>query len=261
MASLGDIFSSGPADEAAASKKWGFEKGAANYLSDIQQGTNEAKKYYDTAQTRFDPLQTTLQTGQRGYDLYADLSGANGPEGYARAKSMFQTSPGFEFRRKEGEEATLRNAGRLGGPGLASGNTLIGLQERGDALAGKEYGDWVSRLSPYLQVPGQQLALGAARSGLDTGQGQTEFLGRRLMGEAARRRDEGQGQADADAALADYNASANMWGAGMKGVDYISKLLGLSGGGGGGGGLQSLLGGGGGAGAANAGKEAAMAFV
>lgn len=228
MASLFDLFSSGPADEAAMNKSWGFEKGAGNYLADIQQGTNAAKGYYDTAQTRFDPLDATLQTSKRGWDVYGDLSGANGPEGFARAKAQFAASPGYEFRRKEGEEATLRNAGRLGGAGLASGNTLIGLQERGDALASKEFGDYVNRLTPYLQLPGQQLASGAARSGLDTGQGQTEFLGKRLMGEAARRRDEGQGGAQADAALADYNASANMFNAGIAGVNQLTKFLGSS---------------------------------
>src|SRR5215831_4531748 len=51
---------------------------------------------------------------QGGSNLYADLTGANGPEGQARARAAFQTDPGYDFAREQALQATQRATGTGG---------------------------------------------------------------------------------------------------------------------------------------------------
>ncbi len=59
--------------------------------------------------------------------------------------NAFRTSPGYEFRKREGLQAVQGSAAANGS--LYSGNTLKGINEFGDNLAADEYSNWWNRLA------------------------------------------------------------------------------------------------------------------
>ena len=77
----------------------------------------------------------------------------------------FQTSPGYDFTKNE----ALRATQRVGGTGgfQNSGNVLTALEDRGAGLANTEFGNYVSRLAPYL---GYSLGATTGAGGVATGQ-------------------------------------------------------------------------------------------
>jgi hypothetical protein len=89
---------------------------------------------------------------------------------------------------------------------IASGNTLTALQDRAQNVADTQYGGFVSRLAPYLSGS-QQAAQGGAA--VLTGQGQIENQGGQSKAQYGYSSNAGQGQAQYDADMASYNASAN----------------------------------------------------
>jgi hypothetical protein len=98
-----------------------------------------------------------------GSGSYADALGLNGPEGIARAQSMFTQTPGYQFQLGQGIDALTR-AANASGAGTAGGNVLRAAQDYGQGLASTTYNDWLNRLSG-LGSTYSPLALGALGQG------------------------------------------------------------------------------------------------
>ena len=113
----------------------------------------------------------------RGSEMYANALGLGGAAGNEAAQGAFQEGPGYDYAVQQALQGVMRNASSLGN--VASGNTAIALQDRGNQLANQEYGGWLDRLSGY-----DPLAMGAAgaQAGISTG------LGDRLLGTGWRSR-------------------------------------------------------------------------
>src|SRR5215471_19903442 len=156
MSLFSDLFNpSKKLDQAAQIQQQGLIQAQQQALPYYQQGVNTLQDYYGKAAGAIQgPLGGTTAGGA---GLYADLTGANGPEGQARARALFQTDPGYQFARDEALQATQRQTGTGGFQG--SGNVLTALQDRAAGLASQQYGNWAARLQPYL---GQQTDLSKA---------------------------------------------------------------------------------------------------
>lgn len=226
---LFDIFSSQPARDAANARIAGLNAGYGQ-ASDLYGQGRDALQTNFTAAAQ--PFQTLFNQSQGGSNAYGDATGANGPDGLARAKANFQASPGFNFQLDTGIDA-LSRAGAA--KGTATGNVLRDAQTFGNGLAQQDWGNYVSRLQPYLGA-GQSAATGIA--GVDTGLG--TGLNANLTGQGGLgfQTQTGIGDANASADLAKYNASGNLWGA-LLGLGNLGAKFGgfgaLGGGSGGGG--------------------------
>lgn len=166
-----------------------------------------------------------MATGAAGTNAYADATGANGPEGQARAKANFQTDPGYNFQLQQGQENVLRNAGRTGGAGIASGGVALDLQKQGQGLADQSYGNYVNRLQPFMQL-GMGAASGTAGANMGLGNLINSSYG--TQGNAAYNTQTGIGNANANADLAGLTAGQNAWNGIMAGGKLATQALAMS---------------------------------
>ena len=93
------------------------------------------------------------------------------PPAVTAAEGAFQEGPGYDYAVQQGLQGVMRNASSLGN--IASGNTAMALQDRGNQLANQEYGGWLDRLSGYDPLA---MHTAGAQAGISTG------LGDRLLG-------------------------------------------------------------------------------
>jgi hypothetical protein len=224
---LFDLFSNDTAEEAARQRNAGLQKGYDTLASTYGQGRDALTTGYGQAGDLYKNLLTSYGGGA---NAYGDAAGANGPAGFARAKTNFQTDPGYGFQMDQGQQALNRAHAAAGN--LSSGNADADTLKFSQGLADQSYGNYISRLLPYLG--GQQTATaGAANAatGLGTGLNQS-FQG---QGNAANANYTGQGASDAAATMNNYNVGANQLGA-------LTSLASLASGGMGGG-LTGGLGG------------------
>jgi hypothetical protein len=203
-----------------------------------------------------------------GASAYGDASGANGPEGQARARAAFQADPGYGFQMDQGLQALQRTHAAAGN--LASGNADADTLRFSQGLADQSYGNYVSRLQPYLGMAGQgQLAATQGQAGalqnlgttLHTSygtqglglnqnytgqggltnaayQGQGNALNANYagLGGAANANYTGQGASTAAATMNNYNVAQNQLNALIQAGKLASGQFGSMGGFGGGGG-------------------------
>src|SRR5262249_28996425 len=103
-------------------------------------------------------------------------------------------------------------AARAGVSGGATGNTLAGIGDWTAKTMQGAYGDYVNRLAPWL---GQGTTVAAGLGNTYTGLGNA--LNQNYTGLIGTTMDayKGIGEAQNDAAMADYVGSQNMWNAGM----------------------------------------------
>lgn len=187
MSALGNLmglFTGEPAlesqQQARAATQAGFTD-ASKYLTD---NTGKAVASYDTASGRWLPLQGEAKGG---YDAYADASGANGPEGLARARAAYESTGAYGTPLKMSNDEIMR---RFAGTGLTSNNLNAVAGNTADLLQ-KGYFQYADKLAPWLQ---QANTVAGGLSGIDTGTGNLwNTLGQNLA--TAR-----TGQAAADAA-------------------------------------------------------------
>jgi len=212
------IFSTGPAEQAAQDKIDMLKQGYSQ-LSDLYgQGRSTLTDYYTRA---LQPWQSLQGAAGGGYQAYADATGANGPEGMARARAQFQSSPGFDFQLNTGVDALARARAAAGG---ATGNTLQDALKYGTGLAQQDWGNYVSRLQPFLQQ-GDVVAGGIA--GIDTGLGSNLATSMQNQGTAANTMFGQVGDTLAQKDLAAYNASGNLVNLGLNALKAISGGSGL----------------------------------
>jgi hypothetical protein len=149
----------------------------------LDQGQAGAMPYYGQARGEYDGLNFAPDqygsTMLSGYGTLADATGANGAEGLGRARSLFNATPGYQ----SGINLAVDQANRIGNArGVAVGNTIGDTTKLATTYADQNYGNFVNRLSPFANAPGQQLArdqatagfgmkLAGARAGIDTGTG------------------------------------------------------------------------------------------
>lgn len=216
--SLLDIFSNAPAQDAAAAQTAGINAGYGQ-LSDLsQQGRGALTTNFSAA---LKPFQANYDVASGGQQAYADATGANGPAGLARAQAQFQTSPGYQFQLDQGIGAVNANAEKLGQ--AASGNTNLDLLKFGQGLANTDWGNYVSRLQPFL---GQASTAAQGIGTVDTGLGTALNANLTNQGNAAYGAQTSIGNANANADLSRYNTSANALGALAGGLGLGANLFG-----------------------------------
>jgi hypothetical protein len=211
------------------------------------------------------PFQTNLNVGQAGQGAYADATGANGPAGNARAVQNFQTGPGYQFNLQQQFENLMRaqnasgqaNSGATNVDALtqASGLANQGWQSyinnlqpfigssnaaaTGIAGANQNYGNTLTgaNLATAGGLSGANLntASGLAGSNVNVGQllaalnqGTGSQLNQSLQGQgnAAYGAATGIGNAQANADLADYTASGNIWNTALGFANAAAKAAG-----------------------------------
>lgn len=207
---LFDIFSNDTAERAAAQRNAGLQQGYDTLSNLYGQGRDAINAGASTATGYYKPL---LDKYAGGSNAYGDATGANGPEGTARARAAFQADPGYNFSRDQGLQALQRTHAAAGN--LNSGNADADTLKFAQGLADQSYGNYVSRLAPYLSAEGAATA-GAAN--VATGQGGALNQSFQGQGNAANANYTGQGASNAAATMNEYNISKNMW-------DGLGKLV------------------------------------
>ena len=136
----------------------------------------------------------------------------------------FEKSPGYEFRRREGEKAVQRNASRTGR--IDSGATMKAMSRYNQDYASSEYDKFLARyyqkLTPYQSLAGLGQTTGQASAGLATQTGTN--VGNSIMA---------GGQAKASGYINQANAMSNMSSNTIQGLGVANQLGWLGGGGGG----------------------------
>lgn len=212
--SLFDVFSSDNEGAARDARIAGLNRGRDVAFGQIDTGLNQLRTDYGAARDYFTPL---AGTANAGYGAYADATGAGGAEGLARAGELFKQTPGYA----EGLNSTLDQLDRrMASRGLlASGNTLDATAEAATNYANKAYGDYVSRLSPFLSGATN---LAGAQAGLTAGMGDKSFLAGTTKGNLGYQAETGIGNANAAFELSKDQTGLNQ----LQGIMGVGKLAG-----------------------------------
>jgi hypothetical protein len=200
-----DLFTSDNEEEAARQKAAGLRAGETKAYGALDTGFDKASGYYGKATDAFGSL---LGRGNKGYDTYLDATGVNGAEGIARAGDLYKSLPGYSAGQTTGLDLLERRAAARGD--LGGGNTSADtIKFASDYDAGK-YKDFLASLAPNLGVA----------SGATAGQagvyGQQGNLAADIGSKKAQYgygAETGIGNANADATMADQQASSNFWSA------------------------------------------------
>src|ERR1700712_2517785 len=143
-----DLFSNDSAEEAARQRNQGLQQGYDQLSGLYGQGRDALTSSAQNASSLWAPL---INSASAGANAYGDASGANGAAGYDRARTNFQTNPGYDFQVDQGLQAIDRGAASRGIVG--SGNTIRAEQTLGTNLANQSYSGYLAGLQPFL---GQQ---------------------------------------------------------------------------------------------------------
>lgn len=211
---LFDLFSNDSAEKARDLANAGATKGYGD-LSDLYgKGRDAITSNYGAAGDLYKNLITSYAPGAQAY---GDAAGANGADGYARAKTNFQTDPGYGFQMDQGLQALQRTHAAAGN--LNSGNADADTLKYATGLADQSYGNYVSRLSPYLSGTAAATA-GAAGVAQNEGNAlNSSYMG---QGGAANTTATTIGNNDAGAELNNYKVGANLWNGIMGAGNWLS---------------------------------------
>jgi len=174
------------------------QKSAAKTASRAQ--TEAADKSIAEQRRQFDAVQQLMapyvQSGTTALSRYNALTGLSGEE--AQQTLIDQITSGAEYGSlvRQGEEAILQSASATGG--LRGGNTQSALARFRPEILSSLIRDEYSRLGGMVSM-GQNAAAGVGNAGMQVGQNISNQYGQ-------------IGQAQAGAALARGQATANMWG-------------------------------------------------
>ena len=188
-------------ENAAKASATGIQTGLTDLQNQYAQGRGAIADYYTRA---LQPYMALQQPATGGYQAYADASGANGLAGQMRAQQNFTTDPGYQFSR---DEALKALAAGENARGVAAGNTGPDAAKYAAGYANQAYGDYVSRLAPWLNQ-GDVIAGGMAN--INTGAGNAinqSFTG---QGNQALTANTNIGAANAQGAMAPMIYGSNM---------------------------------------------------
>lgn len=239
-----DVFTGDPAKDAAAKNTALLQANQANGTTELQKGQAGALGSLTTAGGMYAPLAAKYGAGS---NLYLDSLGVNGPEGNTRATGAFQAGPGYQYQVDQSLDGINRHAAATGV--AAGGNTLAALSDRAGNMANQEYGNWQTRLGGLISP---EMAAVSGEAGAEAAKAPVyQNTANSIVGLGTNTTNGIAGQ-NTQAANAEMQGSANLWGAGLN----LAKLgVGAATGG------TSLLGGGGGtAGVMNVGGQQYPAF-
>jgi len=200
-----DIFSDQPAKDAAAAQTAGLNSGFSQASGYIDQGIGALQTNYTKA---LQPYLTNYSTANTGVNQLGNVLGLNGQGGSDAALNFLRNTPGYKFQLEQGDNAINAQAAATGMN--ASGNQALALSKFNQGLADTTYNNYVSQLQPFL---GASNAAAGGIAGVNTG------LGNQLAGQYGNlaqlgyTTQTGIGNANANADLARYNASGNIWNA------------------------------------------------
>ena len=203
------------------------QKSAAKSASQAQtqaadKGIAEQRRQFDAMQQLMAPF---VSGGQDAFSQLMGLTGVGGPEVQQQMIERIQGGPEYGALVRQGEEAILQSASATGG--LRGGNVQEALAkfrpEILSSLINQQYG----RLGNIAGM-GQNAAAGQASAGMNMASNIGNLYGQ-------------QGAAQAGAALARGQATANMWGNIAGSVGLAAGLGGFGGGGAGGGAPQGTF--------------------
>lgn len=200
-----DLFSSAPAQAAANAQIAGLNNANTTSATALNAGQTNADALYGTADAPYQPL---IASTTQGSQAYADASGANGADGLARAKTNYQSDPGYNGGLTTGIDQVNRNAAATGN--LGGGNTSADEIKFASDYDNQKYSQYVNSLAPYLSANQNAVSGNAGVLGSEAGAN----LG--VAGQIASNdynTASGVGNANANAAMAPYLASSNFWGA------------------------------------------------
>lgn len=212
-----DIFSTEAQERAAEAQKAGLNAGYGQAADLYGQGRGALTNYYGAA---LQPFQQVFDQSQAGSRAYADATGAGGAAGLQSAYELFKQTPGYQSGFDLLADANDRRQSSRGM--LASGNTLADTAKLATTYADQNYGNYVSRLSPFL---GQSTASAGGLAGVNTGLGSQLNASLGNQGQLAYQTQTGIGNANANAELASLNASGNIFNALMGGASLGAFLL------------------------------------
>jgi hypothetical protein len=221
MSLFTDLFSTKPAEQAAQDQIAGYKTGLTNANSTLTNAQTNADSLYSQASA---PYTTLMSSTKAGSDAYGDATGANGAEGLARAKALYQADPGYSGGLTTGIDQVMRTAAARGDTG--GGNTSADMIKFASDYDNQKYSSYVSGLAPYLSA-NQNAVSGYA--GTKTGQAalDTGIAGQQATNQWNAATGSGNAQAQAD--LAPYSASSNFWGALMGAGNMALKASGVGG--------------------------------
>jgi hypothetical protein len=202
------------ADNARDAANQGLYQGAAAFQGKYADARNVLRQQYGKA---LDPYQDLWKQAGRGAGMYGDALGLGGAAGQQKAYDAFMRTPGMQAGFDMGAQAIDRGAASRGM--LGSGNTNIDLQKFATDYGSRNFSNYMSQLSPYLNQQGQAAAgMGSIHTGLGNAlAGNMQGVGNMLYGTHA-----GAGQNNAGAAMA--GAPMNFLGLGL---NLGTKLLGM----------------------------------
>lgn len=206
-----------------------IQQGQTSSLNALGQGYDDAARQYNGAMSLYQPY---ADTGQKGFNLYADATGANGQSGYDNAKSSFHASPGYQYQVDQATDQTARKMSALGA--LGSGNAMTAISDRAQSLADQDYGNWMSNLNTLGQygynATGAQAGLMQGLGNLNAQSGRDQAgVYNAYTGMGVNNNNNAANQ------IANYRmgisnagsqASANAWGVGMNLANLAASLAG-----------------------------------
>jgi hypothetical protein len=148
-----------------------LETGYNTAMPQLQAGYDTARADYGRAADLYNPYATT---GAQGFNMLANSTGLNGPEGNQAAVGAFQAGPGYKWQTDQALEGILRKQGAMGM--ALGGNTLTALSDRAGQMANQEYNNWRQALQGIANTgynaTNAQAGLARGQGDLATGYGQ-----------------------------------------------------------------------------------------
>jgi hypothetical protein len=215
---LTNLFSTQPAQDAAAAQGAGIQAGYGQLSDLLGQGRSALTSNYSAG---LQPFMQNYQQSQAGTGALGNALGLNGPQGNASATAAFWNNPAIQSQLDIGNQNVLRNQAATGQ--LNSGKTNVDLQKFGQQTASQGWNDYISRLQPYLNYS-QGAAQGIGGLYGDLGTKLAGSFGN--QGNAAYGAQTGIGNANANADLAAYNASGNFWNTLLGGGNLLAGIAG-----------------------------------
>lgn len=213
--SLFDLFSNDTAEQAAAQRNQGLQQGYDQLSGLYGQGNNAITTGYGQASNLYGNLAASTGAGS---NAYGDASGANGAAGLQRATQNFESSPqygAYGFSLDQGLQALNRTHAAAGN--LNSGNADADSMKYATGLAGQQYANYLTGLSPYLSANSNAVA---GQANAATGQANalnSNYVG---QGNAANGNQTAQGASNAAATMNNYNIGQNQ----LSALTSIGKL-------------------------------------
>ena len=201
--SIFDIFSDKPAQEAADAQKAGLNAGYNQASGNINNAISGLNTNYAAA---LQPFMTNFGQAQGGVTQLQNLLGINGAAGSQTAMQSLENTPGYQFQMQQGNAAI--NAADAANGTLHSGNQMLDLSKFNQGLAGTTYQSAVSNLMPFL---GASNSAAGGIANVNTGLGNAQAGQQDMLAQLGYSTQTGIGNANANADLAKYNASGNIW--------------------------------------------------